>query len=123
MKTVYALADPRCPEIVRYVGCTVNPDDRYRKHVWEATGDSPNLIHSDAKDAWIRSLLAIGRKPVLRILENVEEESQAMRREEFWIAAYRSPRLLNFDRPPAPPAERKELATEASRQFYSRRTM
>jgi len=80
---IYALSDPRDVDIVRYVGKTVQkPAKRLAKHIMDASScKQPNH-----RTNWIRSLLAVGVSPVMRILEVVDpvEEFTAERR---WIAS------------------------------------
>lgn len=59
---IYALVDPR-NNAVRYVGRSVNPEDRAKKHLHET--------YSRAKAAWIASLKSEGLRPRLAVLDEV----------------------------------------------------
>ena len=59
---IYGLIDPRSNKI-RYVGKTNNPDQRLFDHVRHSKHKTTY------KDKWIRSLLEIGLKPTITILE------------------------------------------------------
>lgn len=58
----YVLEHPLTKE-VRYVGQTINPDNRLRNHIWGAKQNNRNH-----KERWIVSLLRRNLKPVMRIL-------------------------------------------------------
>lgn len=85
---VYALIDP-LDGAVRYVGCTANPEARWRQHLQEAKkGQS-------AKQKWMRTLLDLGVEPEMRKLGNsFSSADEARSAERDWIARYGSD-LLN----------------------------
>ncbi|MCR4300616.1 MAG: NUMOD3 domain-containing DNA-binding protein [Sulfuricaulis sp.] len=93
--SIYALFDPRDINHVRYVGKTVQaPAKRLSEHIWRA--QSLKQRTPDYRCRWIRSLLAVGVSPGLRILEvvDLDEELTAERR---WIALLKtSHRLTNL---------------------------
>lgn len=86
-KTIYVLRDPKTNE-VRYVGAATNLKARIKHHIYARQKQTE-------KGAWIDSLLAEGRRPIIEIIEiaggNWEE------REKFWIEKYDSTgaRLFN----------------------------
>lgn len=80
---IYALADPRKPEIIRYVGKSDNPQKRLRYHLQESTY-RPNSRRSK----WLRSLTKAEVTPVLILVEECPA-TEWRSRELFWIAHYR----------------------------------
>ena len=86
---IYTLEHPTTGE-VRYVGQTVNPTLRYKQHL---RGEPFRK-----RKAWMDSLAALGLKPKMEILEEVEEEN-ILDAEWFWIEylQFLGCRLLNFN--------------------------
>lgn len=81
--SIYALVDPRSDE-VRYIGKAVDPERRLRSHLAPS-----QLDHSRShKNSWLKGLLSEGLRPVLQILETVDDVD-ANEAERNWIAAYR----------------------------------
>lgn len=79
---IYALIDPRTKEI-RYIGKADNPTYRCMKHVYES------LSAKTLKANWVKSLLKEGKRPVVRIIDEVlRSEWQAA--EASYIEFYRS---------------------------------
>ncbi len=80
---IYGLIDPRTSEM-RYVGWTVNPRSRLRRHMGSArAGRKGGYVL-----AWIREVLADGLEPQMVILEtNPSDYAMA---ERDWIRRYRS---------------------------------
>ena len=78
---IYALVDPRY-EKVRYVGKTINLQNRYEQHLYWFDNSNPR------KDRWIKGLAKHGLKPELAILEQCNQ-SNWEEREKYWIAYYR----------------------------------
>lgn len=72
-RSIYALIDPRNGKIM-YIGSSVNPKDRYNKHIWRARPENRVKSHNRdtnvQKQDWICELLALGLKPVLQIIAN-----------------------------------------------------
>lgn len=87
---IYALADPDTREI-RYVGQTVVPGRRKWLH-----GSTSNNRGDRKVCAWVRDLLATGRKPLMVELETTREADS---REVHWIAhmSETGARLLNMN--------------------------
>lgn len=90
---IYSLTDPITQEI-RYVGKTTAPERRYIAHRNATDGRHD-------KRAWVKSLKAAGRVPLLDVLEEVDcdEKSQMWAdAERYWIAYLRfiGCPLLNF---------------------------
>ena len=86
---IYALLDPDTLE-VRYIGKSINPEKRFTVHICRSS--APDSY----RKRWLKKLLTAGKRPVLRIIEEVPIESW-VERERFWIADYRSrgARLVN----------------------------
>lgn len=74
--TIYALFDPRSPEIVRYVGKSRRPRARLRKHLKPTGRDL-----ATHRGKWIAKLLAEGVAPAMLVLARVpaEREDEAER--------------------------------------------
>lgn len=91
MKTVfiYALNDPTRQHLgkTRYIGKAKDPYVRYARHLTNNCREKTHKAH------WIRSLLQIGKAPVLEILDEVPEVEWQMWECE-WIRLYRA---LGFD--------------------------
>jgi len=89
---IYALCEP-CGEAVRYVGQSTKPAHRYEGHLKEKA--RTHKVH------WIQSVLAQGKKPVLKILDTISDctEKQWQKAERFWInkMAGLGHRLTNAD--------------------------
>lgn len=88
---IYGLVDPRDGQ-VRYVGKTVEPQQRLYMHLWYATSGRTDTH----RDRWLRVLLAAGAEPVMRVLEEVPLGVSWEERERSWIAAL--PDLTNTAR-------------------------
>jgi GIY-YIG catalytic domain len=82
--SIYALTEPDTGE-VRYIGKSVTPKERHRKHLRDRTDTH--------RGRWIRSLLVVGKRPGLLILETGTGDWIAA--EVKWIAHYQSDRLTN----------------------------
>ena len=98
MKTVYFYT-LKCPitNDVKYVGRSVNPDGRYRQHIHSGKCEG----HKDRKGAWIKSLLDKDLKPIMEIidkLENYIDIEEVKRREESLILEFRKTCDLKNDR-------------------------
>jgi group I intron endonuclease len=79
---IYAL---KCPDTlqVRYIGKAKNPQKRLQLHLIP----SQRRSHTH-KNHWLSSLLALGKKPILEILERTTE-AEWQERERFYIQEYR----------------------------------
>lgn len=85
MSTIYTLLHPLSLEI-RYIGYTDKPlKIRLDGHINEAVSTKKNTY----KLNWIRSILKIGLKPVIEILEEVNPKEKRFW-EKYWIAQFRS---------------------------------
>lgn len=80
---MYALIDPLTDE-VRYVGCTVRLEERFRGHLKQAANPASKLI---PKIEWLRSLNGV--EPRLLLLETVEEPD-LHNAEKRWILKLRA---------------------------------
>lgn len=66
---VYELIDPQTGDI-RYVGLTIQATDRrMRRHLFDARSGL-----RDHRSTWIRSLLAVGRRPIMKVIERLPED-------------------------------------------------
>lgn len=90
--TIYALCEPNRPDAVRYIGQTRTPP---RTRLWAHI----NAAHKGRSHsaAWIRTLLARGEEPLMRVLETVSVDTLSQR-EMALIAEYRAAgvRLTNI---------------------------
>lgn len=71
---IYGLTDNQ--NRVRYVGQSINPEQRYQRHLQDATGTT--------KSQWIQSMIKAGCNPGLVILDEVNED-EADYSEKWWI--------------------------------------
>lgn len=78
---VYALTEPFTHEI-RYVGCTNDPLERLRSHLWSQNPHNPDLV------AWIKKNARRGCCPGLMILEQVKDYMSRGDRERFWVEKF-----------------------------------
>lgn len=78
---IYLLKDPRTNE-VRYVGCSKNIQQRFKNHLNKARD-----LFTD-KRKWLEELRTLKLKPLLEIIESVED-SNYLEREKYWIKYYR----------------------------------
>src|SRR5205809_574439 len=80
--SVYALVDPREPNIWRYVGRSFQPKPRCAQHI----ADSRKICrYRTAKEIWIAGLLADGLEPRVILLETGIPAQQAEAHEYVWI--------------------------------------
>lgn len=80
--SVYILVDPRSGR-PRYVGCTNRPlARRLQDHMNQTTGERST---GALKDAWIKELIAAGRKPVIKHFANAPSLSEAFKIEDELI--------------------------------------
>jgi hypothetical protein len=77
---IYALVDPRTNE-VRYIGKSVNPEQRYTVHLAYARKGTQTYACR-----WIKGLLNEGLAPQLNILESDISTDRIDEREIWWIA-------------------------------------
>lgn len=78
---IYKLVDPRNYE-VKYIGKTINSlEYRLYKHIT----DKP--LHNTHKHNWIQSLIILGLKPNIELVE-ICDESNWKERERYWIKYY-----------------------------------
>ena len=83
MNYIYVLKDPITNEI-KYVGKSINPLDRCRKHISEAkiTGVNNHRVN------WIKSLLKLGLKPNIEIIDEIDGEWEWL--EQYWISQFKT---------------------------------
>jgi hypothetical protein len=78
---IYILTDPITND-VRYVGKSINPEVRVRKHISEAkTGKSNNH-----RINWIKSLLNKNLRPNIEIIDETNDDWVLL--EEYWISQF-----------------------------------
>jgi group I intron endonuclease len=80
---IYVLKDPETNE-PHYVGRSVQPEVRYRQHIYMAT----KAGKKDIKTTWVRSILDKGLKPTLEIIDECKP-NDAQLRETYWIEEYK----------------------------------
>lgn len=84
---IYTLEHPITGEI-RYVGFTSRKylQERYRVHIHSATHNRETTYSSN----WIKSLLKQGLKPVIKLLDETENEKEWQLLEQYWICQMRT---------------------------------
>ena len=78
---IYGLIDSEKNEL-KYIGKSINPQSRYRKHLQESKNKS------SYKDNWIYSLLENNSKPELVIIDEVKKDEWVFW-EKYYIAYYK----------------------------------
>ena len=81
---IYALIDPR-NQAIRYIGKSVRPRVRFSAHLSQSSLKRPSH-----KNHWIKSLLKVGLKPQLEILDEVDHRDDWTAEETVWIVRIRS---------------------------------
>lgn len=83
---IYVLSDPRTNH-VRYVGKTFNLKDRFSQHICLKILERNNTKNT----AWIKSLLNLGLKPIMEVIEefDADDVSGWEEAEKFWIKTLR----------------------------------
>ncbi len=84
------MIDPRT-NLIRYIGKTVNPKDRYTNHI------NQRLVNDAPKDRWIRKLVKQDLKPILKILIKVDEKNWERSEKEFIKHYKQFGNLLNVE--------------------------
>jgi len=85
---IYALFDPREPDVVRYIGKTTNPESRWNAHI-------RNSKHLKChRSSWIVSLLKNGVKPIMKIIA-ICSEAVWQEFERATVLKYKSDKLTN----------------------------
>lgn len=72
---IYILIDPR-NGLVRYIGKTIRPSERYSHHIRA-------INEHNRKNNWIKSLLSVGCKPIMQIIDTVSISEW-----KFWECHY-----------------------------------
>jgi len=75
---IYTLTDPKNNE-VRYVGKTINPERRYKQHLYDK--------RRSHKASWVQSLRNDNLKPIMSIIEECTE-SNWRDSERYWIQQF-----------------------------------
>jgi group I intron endonuclease len=112
---IYGLIDPRTKEL-RYIGKSVDPRIRLRKHI------SERFQHDSYKDRWVRKLIDSESKPILFIIDIVEK-SEWVFWEKFYISYFRGlgTRLTNSTNGgDQPPSTKGRKHTKKSREKMSK---
>jgi hypothetical protein len=78
---IYILTDPRDGS-VKYVGRSINPEQRYQQHLPPAWNTAPE------KRAWLIELRGLGLKPVITIIDQADNRKEASTKETQWIHRY-----------------------------------
>lgn len=81
---IYELIDPRTNQ-TRYIGKSTNAKIRYSRHLNLGSLNKSN----NHKNLWIKSLLKINLKPVLNVIDEVEESDWVFF-EKFYISLYKT---------------------------------
>ena len=89
---IYTLSDPET-NIVRYVGCTSNPDVRFKSHI------NSGKLNRDKykKEQWIYELNHSGKLPVMTIVYETNNIEIATEMECFYYRIHKSDYLLSKD--------------------------
>jgi len=80
---IYTLSDEKGN--VKYVGQTIDPNNRLYRHIYEAK----KVGKKNRRCAWIKSLLNKGEKPILEIIDEVDFENW-VQFEKYWIAQFKA---------------------------------
>ena len=84
---IYALLEPNT-ETIRYIGWAIDVFVRYKRHFHKSELDK--VCH---RTNWIKSLLTIGKKPLVQVIEKVSFYEWS-NREKYWIKYYKD---LGYD--------------------------
>ena len=108
---IYGLSDPRTKKI-RYVGQTVNLDNRYKQHC-EKMDKTP-------KSNWVNELKKNRLLPSLTILEHVDDSSDLSYKEKWWISIGRKIGwdLLNVADPTREEAKFDDLFSQSLKTIF-----
>jgi len=79
---IYTLSDKNG---IRYVGKSNNTDKRYYRHIF----DAKTKKKLNKRDAWIKSLLNKNMKPILEVID-VVDESEWILMEKYWISQFKT---------------------------------
>jgi group I intron endonuclease len=108
---IYGLIDPITNQL-RYVGKSINPKNRLRKHISERN------LHDSYKDRWVRKLYNLDLRPELIIIDVINNETDDWRFwEVFYISYFKSigcnltNGTLGGDQPPSTKGRKQSLET------------
>lgn len=79
---IYTLEDN---EGIKYVGKTESINSRFNRHIF----DAKNKTKLNKRDAWIKSLLNKGQKPIITIIDIVSETDWVFW-EKYWISQFKT---------------------------------
>lgn len=80
---IYTLQNPDTL-LIHYVGQSTNPKLRLTNHL------NPKIEGNKKLKAWVASLAAEGKRPVMERLDKADTEEEALRKEQYWIDALRA---------------------------------
>ena len=93
---LYTLREPTGDKIIRYVGQTKNPKQRYNAHIRDAFKSKKTA--PTKKQLWIRNLDKKGLKPIMKI-EGVKFDEVAAREEEHRLVIENINTIYNIHLP------------------------
>lgn len=93
---VYILIDPR-DNMPFYVGCSTNPKQRYKTHIYSRNRPEPNNVGLTPTQQRIGAICNDGFKPIMEIVELVDSYHQSRYVEDRWMRqlAHRGYALTN----------------------------
>jgi len=80
---IYTLTDPNT-NMVRYVGKTNNLNNRLKSHICTAKK------YNSHKNNWIKKLLIMNLKPIIDIIDIIDDESYWEPVEQYWISQFKT---------------------------------
>lgn len=93
--TIYALAHPKLPDVIRYIGKTGLPlSGRLKYHLYDLKPHRPKCH----RRSWLRSLVNSGIRPIIWPLE-ICQESEWQNREKYWISFFKPLGMLTNTTP------------------------
>jgi hypothetical protein len=87
---IYGLTDPDAPEVIRYIGQSIDPQARLKGHLSEGR----STVQS-ARAVWIRQLMVNGKEPLLHILATADELTAEQTEREHIALHAGNGRLVN----------------------------
>lgn len=84
---VYGLYASDMPEEIRYIGVTIEPKVRLRRHVWSRNWQNETNLH---KKRWIDQVLARSSTVEMKLLVEFMSEHEAYAAEDSFLAEYRA---------------------------------
>jgi len=81
---IYTLAEPDS-SVVRYIGQTKNPKNRFYRHIYDAKNDG----RKNKRCSWIKSLLNKNQRPIMEIIDEVDIKEWIFW-EQYWICQFKA---------------------------------